>query len=259
MNTCRVRAMASVVSIALGMLVCAVRFAHGQGYPAGPAPQMPQAPAPPAYGAPPTGQAAPGAALDELMAWERQDLGVAPSKSLHDGPMHGATPNQIPGGQVITTKGLVALMQNHQARPLIFDVLGSAQQLPQAISAVRASQPGSFNDPTQQEFAGFLQQMTQGNRQVPLVFYCQGPQCWMSYNAALRAINLGYKNVLWYRGGIEAWQRAGLPLSGAQGGHAATPGGGYPPPGQPPSGYPPQGGYPQPAGGYPPPNYPSPR
>jgi 3-mercaptopyruvate sulfurtransferase SseA len=38
----------------------------------------------------------------------------------------------------------------------------------------------------------------------------------MSYNAALRAINLGYTNVLWYRGGIEAWQQAGLPVQPAQ-------------------------------------------
>jgi len=31
-------------------------------------------------------------------------------------------------------------------------------------------------------------------------------------NAALRAINLGYTKVLWYRGGVEARQQAGLPL-----------------------------------------------
>jgi hypothetical protein len=31
--------------------------------------------------------------------------------------------------------------------------------------------------------------------------------CWMSYNAALRAIHLGFRQVYWYRGGIEAWQR----------------------------------------------------
>ncbi len=36
-------------------------------------------------------------------------------------------------------------------------------------------------------------------------------ECWVSYNAALRAINAGYTNVLWYRGGIEAWKAAGLP------------------------------------------------
>ena len=34
----------------------------------------------------------------------------------------------------------------------------------------------------------------------------------MSYNASLRAIALGYTNVLWYRGGIEAWKQAGLPV-----------------------------------------------
>jgi hypothetical protein len=61
----------------------------------------------------------------------------------------------------------------------------------------------------------------------------------MSYNAALRAINLGYKNVLWYRGGIEAWQRAGLPLTNTRQGGGPQ---GGPPPGygQPPGGY---GGY----------------
>ena len=47
--------------------------------------------------------------------------------------------------------------------------------------------------------------------------YCQGTYCWMSYNAALRAINLGYTNVLWYRGGIEAWKQAGLPTAPAGG------------------------------------------
>ena len=36
-------------------------------------------------------------------------------------------------------------------------------------------------------------------------------------NAALRAINLGYKQVLWYRGGIEAWQKAGLQTFGREG------------------------------------------
>ena len=37
--------------------------------------------------------------------------------------------------------------------------------------------------------------MTGGRKDTALVFYCQSPQCWMSYNVALRAINLGYPNV----------------------------------------------------------------
>jgi len=156
-----------------------------------------------------------GGTLDALMAWERQDMGVRPTRELHNGAMHGPTPNQIPGGQVITTKGLLPLLQ--QGIPVhVFDVLGTAQTLPNAISAVRASEPGSFNDQTQQELAQMLQQVTRGNASAPLVFYCQGPQCWMSYNAALRAIALGYKNVLWYRGGMEAWNQAGQQFVPAQ-------------------------------------------
>lgn len=211
-----------------------------QGY--GPPPQgYGQQPPPQGYGQPPQRG---GVSLDELMAWERQDMKVSASKSLHTGSMHGPTPNSIPGGQVITTKGLVALLQSPQVRAHVFDVLGGPQQLPNAIPAAAASQAGSFNDETQQRFGQYLQQVTQGNREAPLVFYCQGPQCWMSYNASLRAINLGYKNVLWYRGGIEAWQQAGLPLGGSQ------QGGGYP--GGPPQGYGQQqqpGGYGQPQGG----------
>jgi PQQ-dependent catabolism-associated CXXCW motif protein len=228
-----------------------------QGY--GPPPQQGYGP-PPQQGYGPSPQQGGGASLDELMGWERQDMRVAPPRSLHAGAMHGPTPNQIPGGQVITTKGLVPLLQSQQVRAYVFDVLGGPQQLPNAIAAVQASQPGSFNDNVQQQFGQMLQNVTRGNREAPLVFYCQGPQCWMSYNAALRAINLGYKNVLWYRGGIEAWQRAGLPLSGGgQGGYGGGPpqgyggqgGGGYGPPGG--GGYGPQGGGgygPQGGGGY---------
>jgi rhodanese-related sulfurtransferase len=146
------------------------------------------------------------------MAAERQDYGVSPTAELHSGQMHGPTPASIPGGQVITTKGLVSLVDGGQAPYLLFDVLGGPQKLPNAIDAVAAHQPGSFDDTIQREFGKFLQQKTGGNKAMPLVFYCQSTQCWMSYNAALRAIRLGYTNVLWYRGGVEAWQMAGQPL-----------------------------------------------
>lgn len=161
------------------------------------------------------GPAGPTGTLDQLMAWERQDMGVAPQRELHGGAFHGPTPNQIPGGQVITTKGLLPLLQQGGGA-LVFDVLGAGQALPGAMALAWAAQPGSFNDATQQQLAQALQQATQGRNEVPMVFYCGGPQCWMSYNAALRAIRLGYRNVLWYRGGMEAWQRAGQPFDVAQ-------------------------------------------
>jgi PQQ-dependent catabolism-associated CXXCW motif protein len=50
-----------------------------------------------------------------------------------------------------------------------------------------------------------------GGRPRPLVFYCLA-DCWMSWNAAKRALALGYTNVAWYPGGSDGWAAAGLPI-----------------------------------------------
>lgn len=188
-----------------------------------PAPQQQPPPSPQsqgAWGAPAPANQGPAQgndALARLAQMERQDMGVAPTAQLKAGGLHGPTPNAIPGGRLVTTAELVALLQNPQSGALVFDVLGGPQVLPNAVPVVPAAQGGSFQDETQRNFGQYLQQVTQGRSDRPMVFYCQGLQCWMSYNAALRAINLGYTNVLWYRGGVEAWQQAGLPL-GSPGG-----------------------------------------
>ena len=169
-------------------------------------------------------QARAGTSLDQLVLTERQDLGVPPTRQLHAGAMHGPTPASIPGGQVVTSKGLIGLIQGQQAPYLLFDVLGQPEMLPNAVPAVWLSQPGAFNDAVQQQAAQMLGQWTQGRKDVALVFYCLSRECWMSYNAALRAINAGYTNVLWYRGGIEAWKMAGLPTQQGNVGHGAQQG-----------------------------------
>lgn len=150
--------------------------------------------------------------FSRVAALESRDYGVAATAALHTGPMHGPTPISIPGGQVISTEALYGMMQQNPNGFLLLDVLGSGEYLPQAQAAVPAAAPGSFNDQTQQQFGQYLSQTTGGNKATPLVLYCQSTQCWMSYNAALRAVNLGYTRVLWYRGGLEAWQAAGLPV-----------------------------------------------
>ena len=147
---------------------------------------------------------------------ELQDFGVQAKNELHAGAMHGPTPASIPGGRVITTPDLVEL-RRAQPGAMVFDVLGGPEVLPGAVAAVPAHKPGSFNDQTQREFGQFLQQVTQGRKDTPLVFYCQSVQCWMSYNASLRAIRMGYTQVLWYRGGIEAWKQAGQAVQPAGG------------------------------------------
>lgn len=192
--------------------------AYPQQQPAYPQQQAPAYPQPaPVYGQQPPAPAQGNEALMRLVQAERQDMGVPPTAQLKSGGLHGPTPNQLPGGKLVTTPELVQLLQNPNSGTLVFDVLGGPQMLPNAIPVVPASQGGSFSDQVQQEFGQYLQQVTQGRKDRPMVFYCQSNQCWMSYNAALRAVNLGYSQVLWYRGGIEAWQQAGGPLAPAGG------------------------------------------
>jgi PQQ-dependent catabolism-associated CXXCW motif protein len=54
-----------------------------------------------------------------------------------------------------------------------------------------------------------------GNRATLLVFYCLA-DCWMSWNAAKRALSYGYRNVAWYPEGTDGWQRADLPAAESQ-------------------------------------------
>ncbi|WP_425483245.1 PQQ-dependent catabolism-associated CXXCW motif protein [Aurantimonas aggregata] len=56
---------------------------------------------------------------------------------------------------------------------------------------------------------------TVGDRAAPVVIYCQR-DCWMSWNAARRAIAAGYTAVHWYPDGTEGWAEAGLPLVAAE-------------------------------------------
>lgn len=147
-----------------------------------------------------------------VSATEGQDFGIRPTAELHTGPAHGPTPTLVPGARTIDTLGLASLMMQPTGPVVVLDALGGPQRLPNALPFVWATQGQSFDDEVQQRLGAFIQQATNGARDVPIVTYCLNPQCWMSYNVALRLVRLGYRNVLWYRGGIESWQRAGLPL-----------------------------------------------
>ena len=60
-------------------------------------------------------------------------------------------------------------------------------------------------------FRAGLRSATGGDHGKTLVFYCLA-NCWMSWNAAKRALGLGYTHVDWYRDGTDGWSAAGLQL-----------------------------------------------
>ncbi len=142
---------------------------------------------------------------------EALDYGVPPSRELRLEGHASATPLDIPGAKVIQTPELRRLLQLPiEERPLVFDVLSDEHAtVPGAIWLPGAGLGTGFDDEVQAGLASFLSFLSGGRRDRTLVFLCTGPRCWLSYNAALRTVRLGYTDVRWYRGGIEAWGASG--------------------------------------------------
>lgn len=50
------------------------------------------------------------------------------------------------------------------------------------------------------------------DKAAPLVFYCNGPECWKSYKASKVAAAAGWTRVQWLRGGFPEWKAKGYPV-----------------------------------------------
>jgi PQQ-dependent catabolism-associated CXXCW motif protein len=129
------------------------------------------------------------------------------------------TPLWIPDGRVIKTAELQTAIKRGTLEGvpfLVIDALRRATPPPQSVIPGAkyieyAGDYGSFDDDKQQKLKDELDELSNGNLAMPLVFFCQGAKCWESYNACLRAIKLGYRKVYWYRGGIDSWRAAHRP------------------------------------------------
>lgn len=51
-----------------------------------------------------------------------------------------------------------------------------------------------------------------GDKDTPVILYCNGGECWKSYKASRTALKAGYTKVYWLRGGIPEWKQKGLPV-----------------------------------------------
>ena len=48
----------------------------------------------------------------------------------------------------------------------------------------------------------------------PVIFFCNGPECWKSYKASRAAVAAGYAKIYWFRGGMPEWRDKHLPVDG---------------------------------------------
>lgn len=143
-------------------------------------------------------------------SFEDKDWGVEAITTPKRAPYHAPTPTSIPGARVIKTLELKALLEsNHNV--IVVDVLDSKtrKSIPGALWMPGAGD-GQFFAAEKSRFSTALEKLTSGDKTRPIVFLCFNSECWLSYNASLHALEAGYKDVIWYRGGTNSWTGASL-------------------------------------------------
>lgn len=153
------------------------------------------------------------AELRGLFGGEDRDYGIPEQKEPRRSDYHQPTPLTVPGAHTITTSDLVKALQSAEPPPLI-DVLPQRLGHVTLPDAIWLRSAGNYFGPKDAEVTALLGEMLAKivtSKRSMLVFFCESPNCWLSYNASLRAAELGYTQVHWYRGGLAAWSEAKLP------------------------------------------------
>src|SRR5262252_8129825 len=139
------------------------------------------------------------------------------------------TPKTLAGGIVLDTATAYALWNSGDAAWI--DVL-PAPRRPANLPAAALWMPlphrdipgslwlpdigrSSLSPELEAYFRDNLAAVTKGRHDIPVVFYCLA-DCWMSWNAAKRALSWGYTRVYWYRDGTDGWEAAVLPTADAE-------------------------------------------
>src|SRR5262245_24645868 len=139
---------------------------------------------------------------------EDRDWGVPPRSQLRTIEYHAPTPLAVPGGRTVTTVELAQMLEK-EPRPYLIDVLGgTAHRTIAGAFWLAGAGAGDMDKDEESRFLKAVAAFAAGDKGRPMVFFCVDSQCWLSYNAALRAIAAGYTNVMWYRGGVAAWRQA---------------------------------------------------
>lgn len=162
-------------------------------------------------------------ALSATTAASGADPAPPEPPGIWTGPLQGAVPVTITGGEVLGTEELAALVAAEG--PVLVDVAPWPRK-PENLASGTWSRPphrslpgavwlpdvGNGDIPLAHEawLRARLKALTGNDPGKPLVIFCH-PNCWASWNAAKRAILYGYQRVYWYPDGVEGWQDSGRP------------------------------------------------
>jgi PQQ-dependent catabolism-associated CXXCW motif protein len=149
---------------------------------------------------------------------------VQEPEGFWSGPINSDVPATISGGKVLHVQELARLLQH--TNPVVIDVANEPKRppgmasdapwlpLPQQVIPGSAWLPGvgmaDIAPETDALFRKHLSQSTGGDLDHAVVIYCH-ERCWLSWNAAKRAISYGYRRVYWFPEGVEGWRASGKP------------------------------------------------
>jgi rhodanese-related sulfurtransferase len=113
------------------------------------------------------------------------------------------SPSAIEGATTIDAEQLIALVVEHPGTVLIDSRVGTDR----ADGYIE----GSVHLVDSKADCDSLSRLI-GTRTTPVIFYCNGVRCDRSGRAAGIAVTCGYRDVYWFRGGIEEWRAKEFPL-----------------------------------------------
>jgi adenylate cyclase len=140
----------------------------------------------------------------------------AVSDAVADDKLHvdlaGYTPNRVPGATTLHTEEVSELLAPPQ-KPLVLDTIMHSwgRSIPGAVGLAGAGLGGSIDDLAQDRLRRKMQVLTGGDLNAAIIVVGWNCERFDGRNLALRLVAMGYTHVLWYRGGREAWEVAGLP------------------------------------------------
>lgn len=153
---------------------------------------------------------------------------IDPNTGFRLGHYRAPTPESVPNAQRIKLDELKALLKKPNVA--LLDVMAHTGAGPDPatgewrVNEARFHIPGSVWLPEvglgrltpvlRRYFRDNLERITSGDKSHTIVIYCIA-DCWPSWNAAKRAGEWGYENVLWFSEGSDGWSQVGLPLEKA--------------------------------------------
>jgi rhodanese-related sulfurtransferase len=113
------------------------------------------------------------------------------------------SPDTIEGATTIDAEQLISLVVEHPDTVLIDSRVGTDR----ADGYIEGSVPLVDTKTDCDSLARLV-----GTRTTPVIFYCNGVRCDRSGRAVSIAVACGYRDVYWFRGGIEEWRTQKYPL-----------------------------------------------